>query len=302
MATRRWVFLTGTIAGAALLVLTAASAVFCEGTLRVQKTASGSGVPPKDRYPDALWRTVHIRAKDGVALDGWFIRPNKSTSSRCVVVLHGIADSKSGAAGFAPMFLAEGYSVLLPDSRAHGNSGGEFVTYGLFEKSDVLEWTRWLRKEGCSEICGLGESLGASVLIQASAEEPVFRAIVAECPYADLKAIAVYRVQKVIRGPQWISSAAAGLIVHSGMLYAKLRYGLDFSQVAPTMAIARSKTPILLIHGVQDGRTPCWHSQRLAQANPRAILWLVPNADHVGASSADPDGFRSRVLDWFARS
>jgi fermentation-respiration switch protein FrsA (DUF1100 family) len=217
-------------------------------------------------------------------------------------VLHGIADSKSGAVGFAPMLLADGYSVLLPDSRAHGNSGGDFVTYGLLEKSDVLEWSRWLRKEGCDQIYGLGESLGASVLIQASAVEPAFRAIVAESPYADLKAIAVYRVQEVIGGPRRISSVAAGLIVHSGMAYAKIRYGFDFSQVAPTVAIARSKTPILLIHGVLDRQTPCWHSQALARANPRAGLWLVPNADHAAASSADPDGFRSRVLDWFARS
>ena len=36
------------------------------------------------------------------------------------------------------MFLEEGYSVLLPDSRGHGTSGGELVTYGLLEKRDVL--------------------------------------------------------------------------------------------------------------------------------------------------------------------
>ena len=98
---------------------------------------------------------MNIRAKDGAVLDGWFVKPDKGTGARCVAVLHGIADSKSGAAGFAPMFLERGYSVLLPDSRAHGASGGEFVTYGLLEKYDVLEWTRWLRKEGCREVYGL---------------------------------------------------------------------------------------------------------------------------------------------------
>ena len=46
---------------------------------------------------------------------------------------------------------------------------------------------------------GLGESLGASILIQATAREPVFRAIVAECPFADLRAIAEFRVPQVKR-------------------------------------------------------------------------------------------------------
>jgi alpha-beta hydrolase superfamily lysophospholipase len=57
----------------------------------------------------------------------WLI-PSKSNGN-CVPVLHGIADSRAGSIGFAPMFLNEGYAVLLPDSRAHGASGGQLVTY-----------------------------------------------------------------------------------------------------------------------------------------------------------------------------
>ena len=65
------------------------------------------------------------------------------------MVLHGIGDSRQGSAGFAPLFLDQGYSVLLPDSRGHGASGGELVTYGLWEKYDVLDWARWLRQHDC---------------------------------------------------------------------------------------------------------------------------------------------------------
>lgn len=275
---------------AVLLLLAAASALFCEGTLRIPPRVATSRAAPADD-----WRTVSIRAGDGVALEAWFVRPENDSRHACVVVLHGIADSRTGVAGFAPLFLSQGYSVLLPDSRAHGHSGGAFVTYGLLEKHDVLDWARWLRKEGCREVYGLGESLGASILIEASALEPAFRAIVAECAYSDLKAIAESRVQ------EFLPPGLAFLIVRGGMGYAKLRYGLDLHQVDPTVAMARSTTPTLLIHGVEDRRTPCWHSRRLAGANPRATLWLVPKADHVAASSADPAGFRQRVFDWFAR-
>jgi len=78
------------------------------------------------------------------------------------------------------MFLAEGYAVLVPDIRGHGRSGGDLVTYGVREKYDALDWAHWMRREGCVTLYGLGESLGAAILIQATAVEPVFSAVVAE--------------------------------------------------------------------------------------------------------------------------
>jgi uncharacterized protein len=155
----------------------------------------------------------------------------------------------------------------------------------------------WLRDQGCVEIYGLGESLGASVLIQAAALQPAFRAIVAECPYADLRSIAEYRVEQLSHVPAGLSR----LLVGGGVMYAKVRYGLDFNRVALISAMAQTKTPILLIHGMRDSRAPPWHSERLARQNTRAALWLVPDAGHVAASSKDPQEFRKRVLEWFAR-
>jgi dipeptidyl aminopeptidase/acylaminoacyl peptidase len=199
------------------------------------------------------------------------------------------------------MFLARGYDVLLPDSRGHGRSGGELVTFGVREKYDVLDWVRWLRSEGCTQIYALGESLGASVLIQTVAVDPVFRAIVAESPYLDLQAIAEYRVREHLHFPKWVSGVAARVVVGGGMVYANVRYGLDLTEASPLSAMAKSKTPILLIHGTNDVETPFTHSKRLAEASGSAVLWLVPNATHTSASSAAPNEFQERVLEWFAQ-
>jgi len=85
----------------------------------------------------------------------------------------------TGSVGFAPMILDRGYALRSPDGRAHGESGSDLVTYGLLERYDVLDWAHWLLRFGCTQLYGLGESLGASVLIEATALEPVFRAAVA---------------------------------------------------------------------------------------------------------------------------
>ncbi len=115
---------------AGFLCFTAIGAAFCAATLHVPRNLSNA---PQGAI------TIALAARDGVTLSAWWLRAPASNSN-CVLVLHGVGDSRAGSAGFAPMFLEAGYSVLLPDSRAHGASGGQFVTYGLLEKYDALEW------------------------------------------------------------------------------------------------------------------------------------------------------------------
>ncbi len=267
-----------------------AGAVFCHATLHVPRTV---GPTP----PNAT--TVSITARDRVNLSAWWLRAPQANGS-CVLVLHGIGDSRLGGVGYAPMFLQEGYSVLVPDSRAHGASGGEFVTYGLLEKYDVLNWADWMKSSGCHNLYALGESLGGSIVIEAAALQPVFQAIVAECAFADLREVAQYRVSHNVPLPHYLSLPTAKIIVTSAVLYARWADGLDLDQVSPVRVIAHAATPILLIHGLNDDQTPPSNSEELARANPHNSLWLVPGAEHTGAAQASPDEFRSRVLGWFA--
>lgn len=278
----RLLLITATLA---LLGYIAALAVICQLTLHVRRV-------PAAAPPGNAWRTASIRAFDSVRLDGWFVRP-EVPNGNCVIVLHGVGDSRQGSAGYASLFLDQGYSVLLPDSRGHGTSGGELVTYGLWEKYDVLNWARWLRQKNCQALYGLGESLGGSVLIQTAALGDDFRAIVAESAFADLQAIAESRVQQIFHLTPWF-------VVPNSITFARYRYGLDLRQVSPIESMRRTSTPTLLIHGLQDSRTPYWHSQVLARANAQSVLWLVPNAQHTAAYSAAPTEFRRRVLAWFA--
>ncbi len=263
---------------------------FCSRTLHVPRRLS-------EAPENAL--VVSIVAGDGAKMSGWWLKAAKPNGN-CVLILHGISDSRASSLKFAPMFLTEGYDVLLPDSRAHGASEGQFVTYGLLEKYDVLAWTEWMKGAGCRNLYGLGESLGASILVQAAAIRPAFSAIAAECAFADLREAAEFRVQRMFKMPILLAAPVAALIVGSGEYYARWVDGLNLEQVSPVSSIARTATPILLIHGLRDSRTPPSDSERLAKANPRSVLWLVPNAQHTGASIAAPEEFRGRVLGWFA--
>jgi uncharacterized protein len=153
-----------------------------------------------------------------------------------------------------------------------------------------------MKRAGYRKLYALGESLGAAVLIEAAAIQPTFSAIVAECPFANFQDASEYRVS----GPGRVPPIVARAIVAGTLTYAAWVYHLDLRRVSPVESIARASTPILLIHGLDDIVTPPYHSVRLAQANPRDPLWLVPRALHNGASLAAPEEFRKRVLGWFA--
>jgi len=67
------------------------------------------------------------------------------------------------------LFLRQGYRILLPDSRAHGESGGSVATYGLREGDDIHRWVDWLYGKGATCVDGFGESMGADLVLESFA-------------------------------------------------------------------------------------------------------------------------------------
>jgi pimeloyl-ACP methyl ester carboxylesterase len=266
-------------------------AVLCEGALHVPHDPFRAG-----SYPDL----AEVRADDGITLRGDFLRP-AGRSVGCVIVLHGIGDSHLSMSGYAALFRNNGYSVLLPDSRGHGWSDAALTTYGVREAHDVARWVDWLQGHGCGqEVYGLGESLGGSALLQSLAFETRFRAVVAECPFATFPAIGRDRLDRFIPLPNWMADVVTVPVVYSGMAYANIFHGLNLGRASAVEGVRSTRTPVLLIHGDLDSKTPLAHSLAIRAANPSVVqLWEVPGARHTGAWSAAPTEFPRRVVAWF---
>jgi len=251
------------------------------------------------RYGTEL-ENIEITARDAVVLKAWYVRPQKA-NGRDILMLHGVADNREGVAGYAAPFLDHGYGVLLPDSRAHGESEGTLASYGLRESDDIHRWVDWLyttRKSKC--VYGFGESMGAALVLNSLTNEHRFCAIVAESPFSSFRSVAYERAAWYVRAPTWVGRTLLRLPVEVGMDYAKLRYDLDFDADSPADAVSHSETPILLIHGASDINILPRHSELIAAKCPTHVkLWKVPGATHCEASSTEPELFWSKVLSWF---
>src|SRR5467141_1627264 len=77
-----------------------------------------------------------VRAPDGALLRGWKVRP-KNPNGSWVLLFHGVADNRVGVIGQSEFLLRAGYSVVMMDHRAHGESGGAMATYGWLERNDT---------------------------------------------------------------------------------------------------------------------------------------------------------------------
>jgi dipeptidyl aminopeptidase/acylaminoacyl peptidase len=266
---------------------------------RVPVTERQSAEATAARFGAAL-RDVSVTASDGDHLQGWFGRPTNANGD-AVILLHGVGDNRQGMMGFAELFLSNGFAVLVPDSRAQGESGGDFPTYGLEESDDVHRWFDWLVMQQHPKcVFGMGESMGAAILLQAVEKERRFCAVVAESSFASFRQIAYVRVGQVFQTGTWLGRVALRPAVELAFLYGRLTRGVNLADASPERSIVGSHVPILLIHGMADKNIPPQQSEQIRAHNPAEIvLWEVPNAGHCGAVNAAGQEFDMRVLSWF---
>jgi uncharacterized protein len=243
---------------------------------------------------------VSIEGSDRTPLRAWLYSP-KQPNGHAVLALHGVSANRRSLIGYAEMMVKAGYTVLTPDARAHGASGGAIATYGVLERADIESWLKWLRarQHGC--IHAFGSSMGAAQVLQIVDGPNALCSAVAEAPFSTFREIAYDRVGQYIKVGDWLGRTLMRPAVEVGFITARLRYGVDLDLADPARHLLHTRTPVLLIHGLADTNIPPRHVQFMHAANPAMLTtWLVDGARHVGAWRKEPAAYETRVLGFFA--
>lgn len=251
---------------AAAVILTAV--VFAAAT-QIPSIAAGALLhPPRTSRNVSTPAGCNDRTFDGadVRLKGWHCRAGVHRAS--VVILHGVADTRASVAGMVDRFLRKGIDVVAYDSRAHGESGGDFCTYGYFEKQDLHRVVASLRP---GPVVLIGTSLGAAIALQAAASHSRVAGVVAAEVFSDLETIARDRSPRFM--PGWIVGRALRKAEESA--------GFNAADVSPVRAAQLITVPVLLVHGTADTATTPDHSRRVfaALGGPKRLI-LVQGARH----------------------
>ena len=238
------------------------------------------------------------REGDGT-LSGWYLE--SEVPGFTIVLVHGINANREEGGDFldlAAELVEEGFNVLLFDLRGHGASDGDRVSYGFYERHDVLGAFDFLVSRGTSgdDIGVLGRSLGAGTVLLAAAKEPRIQALVANSPYADSTELIAKEIDLKSPIPEWL----APIFIPGTALLANVLYAIDIGELTPVKAVARLNYPILVMHGTDDQRIPFDHGRRVYQAaHPESEFWINTGLEHVEAFSTYPDEYVERVATYF---
>ncbi|HXU69856.1 MAG TPA: alpha/beta fold hydrolase [Polyangia bacterium] len=217
-------------------------------------------------------------------------RPPRAT----IFVLHGIRDHKEGLRHWAEHLSEAGYRAVLVDSRGHGHSTGDWLTYGVQECKDLSQLADALAVDGPIGVMGI--SYGGATAIEWAAREPRVRAAVAVAPFASLRDIVPVYTPRMIPVAGW-------LIPHFSQMRAVDAAGrlggFDPDAASPRAAAHATHTPILIIHGRDDVTVPLAQSQLIADGAPSVSLTVLDAQDH-DRISGDPRLW-PLALDFFAR-
>jgi pimeloyl-ACP methyl ester carboxylesterase len=248
----------------------------------------------------AVLEATQIATRDGIMLKAWYVQPKK-WNGKTVLLFHGISDNRAGVTSYGVFLMEHGFAFLAPDVRAHGESGGEVFSYGVNEAQDVREWGDWLwhkHKPQC--LYGLGESMGAALVLQSLKYENRFCAVVAESAFSDFHAISYDRIGQWTNTGPWLGASILRPAVMAAWIRARWKYGIDFDLASPKLAVTGSHVPVLLIHGMSDSNIPPYHAGIIHAANPESTdVWLVSGAEHCEAWDKAGKEFERRVLAQF---
>ena len=235
---------------------------------------------------------VYIKSRDGLHLHGLWIpaRDPKGT----ILLAHGYRSSYLlDFAMVLDVYHQFGFNLLVPDQRCHGKSEGKYITFGVKESRDMEDWIHFHNANfGTVPLILNGLSMGAStVLYLADQNLPDnVKGIIADCGFTSPKAILKNVYRSVIRMPAAVPVWFAGLFAS---IFAHFR--LDEKDTR--RALANSRLPVLMIHGLADDFVSCEMTQQAyAACTSEKQLLLVANAGHGVSFLSDPVGYTAAVL------
>ena len=242
----------------------------------------------------------NVRTNDGVELRGWKVMP-PAANGDWVLLFHGVSDNRTGDLGHAEFLLRHGYSVVMMDSRAHGQSGGDIATYGWKERYDTVAITDALYStEKVRHLYAHGVSMGAAIALQSAAVEPRIAAVSAEDPFASLREVS-YDYAGLDVSPLLGKTLFRPASIFAMRAVAKTG-GFNPDEVSSEKAVTQRPFPVLLICGTDDHRIPCRHAQAIydAATGPKE-LWIVQGAGHASALGQAPAEYENRVVSFFEK-
>ncbi len=230
-------------------------------------------------------------------LAGWWLpRPD---TRRVVVCVSGYRGKKEDVLGISSILWRNGFNVLLFDYRAHGfnRREGELITLGHRELEDIQAALRYVKSRIEHPLLGLlGGSMGAAVVLTATARDADVMAVWADSAFASQREIISHVWQKQTHLPSRPVVDIAGKLFNA-------RTGYRWADFAPINEIAKiAPRPVYIVHGGADTLVPVNCAYRLyAAAQGPKEMWIEDGVEHCGVYFAFRAEYARRAVRFYEK-
>ena len=251
-------------------------------------------VPIIERMTGEKYEDLYVTSHDGLRLHAKYYKGENGKPVE--IMLHGYKSTPTrDCCGSGSDVIDAGGGLLYVEQRAHGDSEGKTITFGVLERHDLLLWiNKILEIEGKdTKIIVHGTSMGGATALMASGLDlpENVRCIIVDCPYSEPREIIESVLNSMKLPPR--------LVYPFIKLGAKIYGGFDLDGASADEAIAKTKTPIFIMHGDGDTFVPMYMSEALYKKYPDKVDFLsFKGADHCMSFLMYPEEYR-RARDEF---
>lgn len=243
---------------------------------------------------------VSIVSFDGLKLSALYLPAETPQPKGTVIVMHGYRSLATIDFALEAEFLHSlGYRLLIPYQRAHGESEGRYITYGVRERFDCRDWAGYAEKRfgARQNIFLMGISMGASTVLMASGLElpEAVRGIVADCGFTSPWDIMAHVAKRDFKLP-------AFPLLHALDLLARILAGFGLREADTRRALQKNTRPVLFLHGREDDFVPTWMTEENSRAcRAEKEVCLVKGAGHAQSFARDTAGCEKEIRAFLAR-
>ncbi|MCF0137227.1 MAG: alpha/beta hydrolase [Oscillospiraceae bacterium] len=231
---------------------------------------------------------VFITTEDGLRLAGKLHRGEKNVT---VICCHGYNSLPIlDFCAVHEMYAEQGYSILFPHMRAHGDSEGRYVGFGVLDAHDIRGWVRRVQDMLPGDDIFLhGMSMGATAALNSADlfQNGEVSGVIADCGFSTPHEVFCHLIGTVYHLPRF---PFVGTFELCNMIAA--RY--DFHTYDVRDAIENSPVPCIYICGDEDRFIPADMALSIAERCEDSLI--VSGAGHAASYMLETEKYRSLVL------
>jgi uncharacterized protein len=273
----------------ATLAVSGVICVFAVGWLLAHPVQTRIGNAPADLNA----QPITFASDSGATVHGWWCAIQNARGA--VLLLPGIRANRLSMVDRARFLRCAGYSIMLIDFQATGETKGDHITFGWKESRDVLAAVSFLRQvDPAGRVAIIGSSLGGVAALLATPPLKV-DALILEEVYPTIEIATRNRMENYLGT---FGRALTPVLLNQ----LQWRLGVSGSQLRPVDHISSVDCPLFIISGEKDRNTRPGDTRMLVErARTPKQVWFVPNVGHANLHRAVRQEYERRVLAFLAQ-